>query len=122
MEPGNPCLIDAQEFERLCLEAEQSDDLPDEERLSLYEQAIALYMGDPVLGKANPSWAVLLASRYHNRYITSIKKYANLLTKQKDYSKMAEICLNALEAEPTNEELHILVIQSLMQQKSRRKH
>ena len=118
--PEIACFVDAEEFERLCLAAE-SPELPKEERLLLYNRALNMYMGDLVLGKANLSWTIPLISRYHNRYITAVKKYANLLAQCENYYEMETICLKGLEAEPTNEELHALVIQSLLQQKNSRK-
>lgn len=113
--PALSCVVDAEEFERLCLEAEQPE-LPSAEKLLRYQQAVAIYKGEPVLEKANLSWVVPLISRYHSRYIVAIKKYAKLLEQCKDYSEMEEVCLKALEAEPTNEELHILEIQALLRQ------
>lgn len=114
--PELECLVDVEEFERLFAEAE-SGELGEEEKLTLYRRAVELYRGDLVLDKDNLLWTKAMSSRYHSKYISAVEKYTQLLEVAGEYSEMELRCKRALEDDPTNEALHIMLIRSLLKQK-----
>ena len=112
--PKLQCSVDVEEFELLYQEAERTSHSIDE-RMDMYARVIEMYRS-PDLGKDRFSWAVLLSSRCQRTYLTVVKKYASLLEAQKKYAKLTDICLRALETEPTNEDIHILILKALLKQ------
>ena len=114
--PDLICQVDAEEFEQFCLAAEQPK-ISDDEKLLLYQQAIDLYKGDPDLEADSLLWSRTISSRYSRRYIAAVEKYAALLETVGDYSEMEDICLKAIEKNPTDETLYILAIQAMLKQK-----
>lgn len=113
--PEVECLVDAEEFERLCAEAEQPD-LSDTEKTERYRQAVDLYKGDPLLESDDLLWSQTLSARYSHRYIAAVEKYAQLLWNAGQYADMEALALQAIEKDPTNEKLHILLIRALLRQ------
>ena len=110
------CFVDAEEFERLCITAEQ-DVLPAEEKLSLYSQAIEIYKGDVNLDRDALLWSDTVSAQFYHKYIIAVEKYTTLLSDCKKYSEVETICLKAIEREPSNENLRILLIKALIKQK-----
>ncbi|MBQ9733131.1 MAG: hypothetical protein IJV74_02725 [Clostridia bacterium] len=122
--PELKCTVDMEEFERFCDEAERPG-LSDEERIPLYRAAVETYKGDPVLDKDSLLWSKALSSRIHGRYIAAVEKFAQLLEACGEFEEMESVCKKTLEADVTNEALHIMLIRALLRQKKHaeaRKH
>lgn len=113
--PEISCVVDAEEFERLCMEAELPQ-FSDEEKMDRYRQAVELYKGEPLLESDDLLWSQTLCARYSNRYITAVENYAQLLWVAGRYPMIEELCLQAIQTDPTNERLHILMIRALLRQ------
>lgn len=109
------CEVDADRFEALCRRAEDAS-LPDQDRMELYEQAVALYRGDFLPKLAGQMWVVSLTARYHDLYIAAVKEYAVLLERAERFEEMAEICTRAGGLDPLDEGLHILIVRALLRQ------
>ena len=109
------CEVDADRFEALCRRAEDAS-LPDQDRMELYEQAVALYRGDFLPKLAGQMWVVSLTARYHDLYIAAVKEYAVLLERAERFEEMAEICARAGGLDPLDEGLHILIVRALLRQ------
>lgn len=113
--PALTCWVDSEVFESLCHEAKQ-EKTSDKERLSLYRQAMEIYTGNLVLEKDNLLWSKALSSRYHVRYISAVEQYAELLIRNDFYADAEAVCQRAIEKDPINERLYILLIQALLAQ------
>ena len=113
--PDLKCTVDSEDFEWLCHSAEQVM-LPTDERLLLYKQVLSLYAGEVDL-ENSLFWASTLNAKYHRKYISAAENYAALLGECNEHTQMEEVCLTAIEHDPTNEALHILLIRSLLAQK-----
>ncbi|BDF72810.1 hypothetical protein CE91St41_37930 [Oscillospiraceae bacterium] len=109
------CEVDADRFEALCRRAEDAS-LPDQDRMELYEQAVALYRGDFLPKLAGQMWVVSLTARYHDLYVAAVKEYAVLLERAERFEEMAEICARAGGLDPLDEGLHILIVRALLRQ------
>ena len=109
------CEVDADRVEALCRRAEDAS-LPDQDRMELYEQAVALYRGDFLPKLAGQMWVVSLTARYHDLYVAAVKEYAVLLERAERFVEMAEICARAGGLDPLDEGLHILIVRALLRQ------
>lgn len=109
------CDVDADRFEALCRKAEDAA-LPDQDRMELYEQAVALYKGDFLPKLAGQMWVVSLTARYHELYVAAVKAYAALLERAERFDEMGAVCARAGELDPLDEGLHILIVRALLRQ------
>ena len=108
------CKIDAEEFERLCMEAEHTGSKREKERL--YSQAISLYRGDVLPKLSMEMWVVPISTHYHGLYLRAVKKYADLLLESKNYAQLANISTKALQVDQFDEDIHALLVQALLYQ------
>ena len=113
--PELPCRVDLEDFESLCSEAELA--AGDDAKTELYRRAMELYSGNLSLGKDGLVWGMTLDARYHSLFTSAAEKYAALLLAQGNYPLTEEVCLQAVQYAPTDEQLYISLIQSLAQQK-----
>lgn len=107
--------VDVEEFEKLCENAKKPK-LNIEEKITCYEEAIAMYQGDFLAKYVSMHWVVPLTAYYHSMFLTAVKKIAKLYTDTKQYEKMEKACTNALRFDPVDERLHCLLIQSMIYQ------
>ena len=111
-----PVWVDAEIFETLCLQADNGR-LEAKNRCEMYRQALELYNGDLDLAKEDVHWSVVTGVRYHGRYISAAEKYAALLLEEGEEVLAEQICLQAIEREPTDETLYVYLIRALTKQK-----
>ena len=114
--PQLPCWVDAEEFELLCLEAEQPD-RTQEQSCAAWRKALELYDGDPTLEKDDLVWSGALKARFHSRYVTAAEAYAGCLLSQGSDSQAEKICMEAVERDPASEALHVLLLRTLLKQR-----
>jgi len=114
--PEIPCCIDAELFEELCQLAAQPN-LPLDQKLELYQEAVALYKGDLLPKQTSHQWVIPLSSHYRNQYASAVKEYIALLQESGLYEKMGQVALSACSLLPLDEQLHILVIRSYLLRK-----
>lgn len=107
------CVIDIEQFEQLCQLAEKEDQSVDA-RLSLYQQATALYQGDFLPKLTDQLWTVSYSSHYHLLYLKAVKAYAELLIQQEQYHECVSVCYDAARIDPLDEEIHVLIIRGLI--------
>lgn len=111
--PAIHCTIDAEEFETLCRSAANRGHTV-QQRIALYEQALALYQGDFLPRLSDQLWVIPISTRYHSRYIDAVKACTELLREGGQYQKMYEISSRASELHPLDEQLHMQRIQALL--------
>lgn len=110
--PEYQTIVDADEFESLCLQA-GADGIGEEEQLRLYLQAIDLYKGDFLPKSSWESWVVPISARYHSMYLQAVHKTIKLLTSTGDWEEITRICEKAIQIEPFDEDLHYSLIYAL---------
>lgn len=110
--PEYQTLVDADEFEALCLRA-ADDGAGKEEQLRLYLQAIDLYQGDFLPKSAWESWVAPISARYHSLYLQAAHKAVELLTSLGNWEEIAALCEKAIRIEPFDEDLHYSLIYAL---------
>lgn len=111
--PALPCALDTDQFERLCRAAD-APGLALEHRTALYRQAMALYGGDLLPKLSGYMWVTTVSARYHAMYLAAVKSLAELLDGAQCYDEMHAICSAASDLDPLDEDLHALVIRSLL--------
>ncbi len=110
--PEYKTIVDADEFESLCLQA-AADGIGAEEALRLYLQAIDLYKGDFLPKSSWESWVVPISARYHSMYLQAVHKTIKLIASTGDWEEIAGICKRAIQIEPFDEDLHYSLIYAL---------
>ena len=110
--PEYETIVDADEFESLCLQA-AADGIGEEEQLRLYLQALDLYKGDFLPKSSWESWVVPIKARYHSMYLQAVHKTIKLITSTGDWEEIAGICKKAIQIEPFDEDLHYFLIYAL---------
>lgn len=104
--------LDAEEFERLCLMADQSAD--PEEKIALCRRALALCPGNFLPKLSSEHWVVPLAAHYHNLYVHTLLELLPLLEEQDRWEDCAQLCQAAVDRDPCAEELYIHLMRALL--------
>ncbi len=114
------CVVDAEEFERLCKLADHPEATPEQREKNL-SQAAGLYKGDFLPRSRHEPWVVPIAAYYHNLYLRSVNKLAVLLTARRRYEEIVRVCEEALLVDPFEESLHEEIIRALLAQNKQKK-
>ena len=110
------CEVDSEFFDA-AVKAAENTELPQEERLSLYQQAISVYSGEFLPGLSTEDWVIPLSLYYQNRYHSSIQIAFQLLEEKSDYEGMLTVSSRAAALFPYDEKIQILKIYSLYRNK-----
>ncbi|MEG1633764.1 MAG: BTAD domain-containing putative transcriptional regulator [Oscillospiraceae bacterium] len=103
--------VDAEEFERLCHEAQTVEG---EARLARLLSAVRLYRGDFLPKSGGELWAMPIATYYHSMYLNAVHETLELLTRRARFDEIIAICQQAVAIDPFDEPLHLVMIQTLM--------
>lgn len=98
-----PLTLDAEEFPRLCREAEEGQ--PEERKLALSLKALALYCGDFLPMLAGCAWAADRADTLHQMYLRTALEVFPLLEARARWRESARLSGAALALEPCREDL-----------------
>ncbi len=109
------CRIDAEEFDQLVTKAADRQ-LPSQVRKELYSQAMELYQHDFLPKLSDQIWAISFTTYYHYLYLDSVFSYGALLLQDKEYTKITDLCNQAIQIEPCEEKLYVLLIKALLAQ------
>ena len=112
--PQVKCELDIDEFDCLCTQAQNTGD--QQMQMEAYRRAIALYKGDFLPKLSGNLWVVPIAARYHLMYLSAVKSLAEILNERGNFEEMHDICSRASELESLDEQLHVLIITSLVRQ------
>lgn len=108
-----PLELDIDEFDRLCRQGEANPN--EEERLTDYLAALALYHGDFLPRQSSHLWVLPISAHYHQMYVQLVLQTIPLLAERSRYREMAEVCRAALVQEPYLEELYRHLMEALIQ-------
>ncbi len=93
-----PLVEDAAEFDRLCRQAQETQD-PDE-RLALYLEACHWYSGEFLPMQTGVIWAAREARRYKEMFCVCMERATELLRLNQDYFQMEELGTYAAKIDP----------------------
>lgn len=109
------CDVDTDRFEALCQRAQDAR-LSDEKRLAVYREADRLYRGDFLPKLSGSLWTIPLSAHFRSLYLKMVKDYAALLDALEAFEEMTAVCTRASTIEQLDEEIHILIVRSLLRQ------
>lgn len=105
--------VDVFEIERIFDElAEKKDDI--EARKALYPQLIRLYPGDLLQNGEQNEWALARGTTLHNKYMTAMYSYIDLLKQEEDYKEIVNVCRSALDVDNFDDRLHMELMTALV--------
>jgi len=107
-----PLELDVETFEALCREGAAAAD--EEQRLSLYRRALALYRVDFLHKLSSEAWVRPIAAYYHNLYLKAVQDTLALLDARQERSEIIALCRQALTVEPYNEDLYFHLMHNLL--------
>ena len=101
--------VDSDRFEALFNRRTVSE----QERLDICLEALQLYQGDFLERQTSESWVIPVTTHFHNLFVTLTLEAAGLLSRQQRHEEAAQLCRNAIEAEPYHEPLYQLLMKEL---------
>lgn len=109
------CIVDSEEFEYLCKQADNTL-LSAGERIYLYRRAVQLYKNDFLPKLSDQLWVISLSAHYREVYIRAVKNLASLLEQEGLFSEMTDLCYSAIAIEQYDEQLHAFLLTALTRQ------
>lgn len=106
--------VDTEEFERLCRKASR-EDIPTEQRLSLYDQAFLLYRGSMLPFMEPELWLLTTINYYQILYTQMTNEYVKLLSKTGEFTRAFDVASETLNIEPSNYEIYSILLESLIE-------
>lgn len=103
------CVIDTEQLVELHQQA-SSQTKPEEERIALYKNAIALYQGEFLPKSSYSSWVISAAAYYSTLYCDCVLQVCSLLIEKQSYQQIIEICESALIHIPLEESIHKMLL------------
>ena len=85
-----------------------------ENRRALYRRLMTLYAGDLLRNCEMNEWALPQATALHNRYLTAVQGYIDLLRSEGNEQEVITVCRRALEMDHFNNRLHMELMTSLI--------
>jgi DNA-binding SARP family transcriptional activator len=85
-------------------------------KLALYQTLISYYRGDLAPCIADEHWVLATASHFHLLFLDAVKEYISLLDQTEHKSEIQRVIFHALKIEPTDGDLHYLLIRALLSQ------
>lgn len=104
--------VDVEKFEECCREVFNSEDK--DIRREKGKEAVELYHGLFLSELSSEYWAISMSAYYHSIYLTLVKKLAELMEEERNYSEVEDICRKALQIEPLDEEIHCFLLRALI--------
>lgn len=96
--------LDVEQFDSLCTTAKTA--AAEEEKLSLYLQAMALYQGDFLPKLSMEPWVMPIHTYYHQMFLDAAEAALPLLEAKNRWQEAMELCDKALNIEPYSETLY----------------
>ncbi len=115
-----PMTLDIEQFESAWKRA-QNPELDSDARISSYLEAISLYKGDFLTHSAYKEWVVPLTVYYQRIYMECVASACNLLFEKREFKKVEDLCLNAIEIDPLIEKNHEFLIMALIESNNNHK-
>ena len=105
--------VDLYEIEDLLDRLSRDDGLSLSDQYACYERLLAVYTGDLVQMNDGDQWMVPQAVSLHDRYMSSVYAYIELLKEEQNYIKIADVARTALEVDGFDDRLHMELINAL---------
>jgi DNA-binding SARP family transcriptional activator len=114
LEIGENTVVDIDEFERLIQKGDAERSADPKKAIELYEEAISLYNGLYLSDNAYEVWLVPTRNYYQRLYLKTLYKLFELLKEKGENEEIIALCEKALLSEPYEEEIHINLIEAML--------
>jgi DNA-binding SARP family transcriptional activator len=114
LEIGENTVVDIDEFERLIQKGDAERSADPNKAIELYEEAISLYNGLYLSDNAYEVWLVPTRNYYQRLYLKTLNKLFELLKEKGENEEIIALCEKALLSEPYEEEIHINLIEAML--------
>ena len=107
--------LDIEQFEIMEKELKESN-VMNQEDIKRMCDTLSLYKGKLLPSLSSSHWVISLITYFHSLYLRNAKQLALLCGEGEDYDNMSEICKNALQIDPLDDETQYLFIKALLLQ------
>jgi DNA-binding SARP family transcriptional activator len=111
--PSIECTVDAEEFVRLCKQANDPESSRDES-IKIFTRALEIYRGRFLPNHVHEPWVASLDANYHSLYTEAVYALTDIFQDMGRMADVAAICRKAVALDPYNEEMHIRLIRALV--------
>ena len=88
--------------------------VPVAEQRRLYNQLLDKYQGDLLQHSEQNEWALAKATTLHNKYMSAVYAYIDLLKSKAQYAEIVSVCRRALDVAPFDDRLHMELMSALI--------
>lgn len=88
--------------------------LDKEESCKLYKRLMDIYAGDLLQNSEQNEWALAQGTSLHNRYMTAVYRYLEILREEENYIDIVGVCRSALEVDNFDDRLHMEMMSALV--------
>ena len=111
---GERTIIDIDEFVRLIALGDDNIIEDNDKSIEYYQEALNLYKGSYLEECEYELWIIPVKNYYNSLYSKTLFKLIEILEYHQNYSKIIDICQNAIIYEPQNELLHIHLMEAML--------
>lgn len=86
----------------------------EEKQQELYEQLMKLYVGDLLQNEEQKEWVLARATTMHNKYISAVYSYIELLKREDRQKEVIVVCRAALDVDNFDDRLHMELMKALI--------
>ena len=108
--------VDVYELDQLLVQLNKAEALTPE-IVDAYNRLLKLYVGDLLQGKEMNEWVMARAVNLHNRYLTAVHKYLDMLKQDGQYDEIINVCRLGLDADAFDERMHLELMVALTKSK-----
>lgn len=83
-------------------------------RRELYARLMKLYVGDLLQTGDQNEWALARATTLHNRYMSAVYAYVEMLKAEDNYKEIVSVCRAALDVDNFDDRLHMELMTALI--------
>ena len=83
-------------------------------RRELYARLMKIYVGDLLQSGEQNEWALARATTLHNRYMSAVYAYVEMLKAEDNYKEVVNVCRAALDVDNFDDRLHMELMTALI--------
>ena len=96
-------------FDRIATAKERPDELRE-----IYQRIMLLYKGDLLQHSEQNDWVITRATAMHNKYMSAVYSYIEMLKSENNFNEIANVCRSALDVDNFDDRLHMELMTALI--------
>lgn len=105
--------VDVYELDDIFDRISSVKDDPDELK-KLYQNMMLLYKGDLLQHLEQNDWVITRATSMHNKYMSAVYSYIEMLKSENNYNEIANVCRSALDVDNFDDRIHMELMTALI--------